>query len=70
MNNIFSNIVEYIIESPTIFVSDKNKPYMIVDTKNNSIKTVEKISSINNIDNYTIYFTNGNSFDYYITNGV
>ena len=53
------------IETSTIFVENG-----VDGTDGNSISKIEKINTVGLIDTYRITFTDGNTFDYSITNGT
>lgn len=73
------NIVTPIINSRFIQPTLIKDGYLTVDMdqqtqhdgkENNGILEIKKTSTNGLIDTYTIYFTDGSNFDYFITNGL
>jgi len=70
MSKLFVDSVLVQVQSATIEMTTDGIPYDIKNgTEINSILNVEKTKSLNGIDTYTIYLTNGNTFEYNVTNG-
>jgi len=70
MSKLFVDSVLVQVQSATIEMTTDGIPYDIKNgTEINSILNVEKTKSFDGIDTYTIYLTNGNTFEYNVTNG-
>jgi hypothetical protein len=69
MSKLFVDSILVQVQSPTIEMMGTNIPQSIVQSEINSILNVEKTKSYNGVDTYTIYLTNGNTFEYNVTNG-
>lgn len=70
MSKLFVNSVLVQVQSPTVLMSKENMPQSMVESQVNSIIDVEKTSTFGAIDTYTIYLTNGNTFEYNVINGT
>lgn len=70
MSKLFVDSILIEVQPPTILMLKENMPQKIIESKVNSIINVEKTSSFGAIDTYTIYLTNGNTFEYNVINGM
>lgn len=70
MSKLFVDSILVKVQPATVEMAGNNMPQNIVTTEANSILNVEKTSSFGLIDTYTIFLTNGNTFEYNVTNGT
>lgn len=70
MSKLFVDSVLVKMQPATVEMAGNNMPQNIVTTDANSILNVEKTDSFGLVDTYTIFLTNGNTFEYNVTNGT
>lgn len=70
MSKLFVDSVLVKVQPATVEMAGNNMPQNIVATEANSILNVEKTNSFGLVDTYTIFLTNGNTFEYNVTNGT
>ena len=69
MSKLFVDSLLVQVQPTTIEMVGNNMPQSILNSVVNSIIDVEKTSSFGSVDTYTIYLTNGNTFEYNVSNG-
>jgi hypothetical protein len=69
MSKLFVDSVLVKVQSPTVQMYN-NIPQSITESEANSILRVEKTDNFGAVDTYTIFLTNGNTFEYNVTNGT
>lgn len=69
MSKLLTDSILVQVQPITVEMIGDNMPQNITETKINSIINVEKTKSFNGVDTYTIYLTNGNTFEYNVING-